>query len=65
MKTRKSYPHQSLIAEVMQQLHFFKPNPKVGEGWGGVRGKCEEPRVMGRGLHLWIRAATRVTMKAH
>jgi len=29
MKTRKSYPHQSLIAEVMQQLHFFKPNPKL------------------------------------
>jgi hypothetical protein len=29
MKTRKSLQHQALISEVMQQLHFFKPNPKV------------------------------------
>ena len=29
MKTRKTYQHQALITEVMTQLHFFKPNPKV------------------------------------
>ena len=29
MKTRKSMQHQALISEVIQQLHFFKPNPKI------------------------------------
>lgn len=29
MKTRKTLPHQTLISEVIQQLHFFKPNPKI------------------------------------
>lgn len=29
MKARKSMTHQALISEVMAQLHFFRPNPKV------------------------------------
>jgi cullin 1 len=29
MKARKTMGHQALFTEVMSQLHFFKPNPKV------------------------------------
>jgi len=29
MKARKHMPHHQLVAEVLQQLHFFKPNPRV------------------------------------
>lgn len=29
MKARKTLQHQTLITEVIQQLHFFKPNPKI------------------------------------
>ena len=29
MKARKELPHQQLVLEVLQQLHFFRPNPKV------------------------------------
>jgi cullin 1 len=29
MKTRKAMNHQALVAEVIAQLHFFRPNPKV------------------------------------
>lgn len=29
MKARKTMGHQALVTEVMAQLHFFKPNPKV------------------------------------
>ena len=29
MKIRKQFSHQQLIAEVLTQITFFKPNPKV------------------------------------
>ena len=29
MKTRKQLSHQQLLSEVISQLQFFKPNPKV------------------------------------
>lgn len=29
MKARRTMTHQQLFTEVMAQLHFFKPNPKV------------------------------------
>lgn len=29
MKSRKTLHHTQLVMEVIQQLHFFKPNPKV------------------------------------
>ena len=29
MKARKRMQHQNLVAEVLAQLHFFKPNPRV------------------------------------
>ena len=29
MKIRKQFSHQQLIAEIITQITFFKPNPKV------------------------------------
>jgi hypothetical protein len=29
LQARKTMNHQSLAAECISQLHFFKPNPKV------------------------------------
>ena len=29
MKTRKTLSHQELVTEVISQLHFFRPNPKL------------------------------------
>lgn len=58
MKARKTIGHPQLVAEVLSQLSFFRPNPKVtlvlqrldgGGGGGSSREEWEEGREQGGG----------------